>query len=105
MIWGTENEPIARTEYEIATGLEVKPIGLAMHEGIKWFSASTDGLVAQDGMLEVKCLDSINHLDILINQEIPEKYHWQMLDGVRSSSVSLRSGRDSREAESVKEGN
>lgn len=79
---GIDNEPIARAEYEILTGQEVTPIGLAMHDEIKYFSASTDGLVGKDGMLEIKCLGSINHLDILIAGEIPKKYHWQMLGGM-----------------------
>lgn len=82
MEWGTENEPLARTEYELFTGLEVTPIGLALHDRIKYFSASTDGLVGTDGMLEIKCLTSINHLDILVSGEIPEEYHWQMLGGM-----------------------
>jgi len=82
MIWGTENEPLARTEYEMLTGHEVKPIGLAMHNEIKYFSASTDGLVGDDGILEIKCLGSLNHLDILLSGEIPTDYHLQMLGGM-----------------------
>lgn len=82
MIWGTETEPQARIEYELYSGLEVEQIGLALHPTIKWFSASTDGLVGDDGILEIKCLNSINHLDILISGEIPEDYHWQMLAGM-----------------------
>lgn len=82
MEWGTLNEPVARTEYELAMGLEVKQIALAMHPAIKWFSASTDGLIGDDGILEIKCLNSINHLDILIAGEIPEEYHYQMLGGM-----------------------
>jgi putative phage-type endonuclease len=82
MIHGIENEPLARTEYEMATGADVRSIGLAMHNEIKYFSASTDGLVGKDGMLEIKCLGSINHLDILLAGEIPDDYHWQMLAGM-----------------------
>lgn len=79
---GIDNEPLARAEYELLTGREVKRIGLAMHEQIKYFSASTDGLVGDEGMLEIKCLGSVNHLDILVSGEIPETYHWQMLGGM-----------------------
>lgn len=82
MEWGTENEPMARTEYELMTGNEVTPIGLAMHPSIKWFSASTDGLVGRDGLLEIKCLTPLNHLDVLAKEEIPTDYHWQMLAGM-----------------------
>lgn len=79
---GIEYEPIARAEYELATGQEVQQIGLAMHPTIKWFSASTDGLVGDKGILEIKCLGSLKHLDILLSNEIPEDYHWQMLGGL-----------------------
>jgi putative phage-type endonuclease len=82
MAWGTNTEPLAREEYEAMTGNTVDRIGLAMHDSIKWFSASTDGLVGDDGILEIKCLNSINHLDILVSGEIPEDYHWQMLGGM-----------------------
>ena len=82
MQYGIDNEPLARTEYEIATGNEVTEIGLALHDRIKWFAASTDGLVGDLGMLEIKCLTPINHLDILLSGEIPADYHWQMLGGM-----------------------
>jgi len=82
MMWGTEWEGKARVEYEQKTGNDVSQIGLALHPEIKWFGASTDGLVGKDGILEIKCLNSINHLDILISQEIPTDYHWQMLGGM-----------------------
>lgn len=89
MLHGSETEPIARAEYEIATGREVKQIGLAVHPAIKYFAASTDGLVGDDGILEIKCLNSINHLDILATGEIPETYHWQMLGGMACTERSF----------------
>jgi len=79
---GTITEPEARTEYENKMGLMVQEIGLAVHKELKWFAASTDGLVGNDGIIEIKCLNSINHLDILVSQEIPEDYHYQMLGGM-----------------------
>jgi putative phage-type endonuclease len=79
---GIEYEPIARAEYELLTGREVTPIGLAMHDEIKYFSASTDGLVGDDGILEIKCPNPLNHLSILDSREIPDDYHWQMLGGM-----------------------
>jgi putative phage-type endonuclease len=82
MQFGIENEGRARTEYEFYSGNEVTPIGLAMHPTVKWFMASTDGLVGKDGMIEIKCPNTINHLDILLSGEIPAQYHWQMLGGM-----------------------
>lgn len=82
MEWGTENEPLARTEYELLTGNTVTSIGGALHDSIKYFWASTDSLVNDDGILEIKCPTSINHLDVWVSGEIPEEYHWQMLGGM-----------------------
>ena len=79
MEWGTEQEPLARTEYELATGAEATPIGFAMHDRIKWFGASPDSLIGTDGVLEIKAPATNNHLDILLTGVIPEDYRWQML--------------------------
>ncbi len=79
---GILSEPMARAEYEIKHGQEVQQIALAMHPEIKYFSASTDGLVGEDGMLEIKCPSSATHMNILISGNIPEEYHLQMLGGM-----------------------
>jgi hypothetical protein len=44
--------------------------------------ASPDGFAGDDGLIEIKCLTSFNHMDILIEDKIPEKHlpqcHWAM---------------------------
>jgi YqaJ-like viral recombinase domain len=77
--WGIENEPVARGYYEIATDQKCTPIGFAMHPSIEWFGASPDSLVGEDGLIEIKCLASDNHLDILESGEIPEEHVPQLL--------------------------
>jgi hypothetical protein len=77
--WGIDKEPDARAEYELRTDLTVRPIGLAMHPDIKWFVASPDSLVGDDGLLEIKCLASGNHIDILEAGEIPDEHIPQMM--------------------------
>lgn len=76
---GIQNEPLARAAYEIATNFDVRPVGLAMHPSIKWFASSPDSLVGNDGLLEIKCLKSNNHLDIVRSGQIPEEYMPQMM--------------------------
>jgi hypothetical protein len=76
---GTANEPDARIEYELQTTDSVMPVGIAMHSRINWFAASPDALVGDDGLLEIKCLTSSNHLDILLTGQIPTEYMPQML--------------------------
>lgn len=79
MLRGIELEPLARSEYEIINGLLVSECGSIQHPEIKWFSASPDGVVGNDGLLEIKCLGTAAHVNFLLNGEIPERYKWQML--------------------------
>jgi YqaJ-like viral recombinase domain len=77
--WGIQEEPNARAEYELRTDLTVRPIGLAIHPQIEWFCASPDSLVGDDGLLEIKCLASGNHVEILESGEIPDKFIPQLM--------------------------
>lgn len=52
--WGTQSEPEARKEYQIQTGDFVRQVGFAVHSRIKWVGASSDGLVGDDGAVEIK---------------------------------------------------
>lgn len=53
--WGKENEPLARMAYEIEKGILVEEVGFQQHEAIEWCGVSPDGLVGEDGMIEIKC--------------------------------------------------
>lgn len=79
MQWGTEQEPEARLAYEFRTDAEVAQVGLVPHPTIKGTHASPDGLVGDDGLLEIKCPQSATHIDTLVGQSIPGKYQTQML--------------------------
>lgn len=76
---GKEKEPLARTEYEIATDCTTEQIGYVYHPTIKWAGASPDGLVGDDGLVEIKCPAIYTHLEYLLSGEIPEDYQKQML--------------------------
>lgn len=41
--------------------------------------ASPDGLVGDDGLLEIKCPNSATHLETLMSETIPAKYVTQMM--------------------------
>jgi putative phage-type endonuclease len=81
MEWGKDQEPIAREKYIELRQLEVSEIGFVDHPSIAMAGASPDGLVGEDGLLEIKCLIKANHMDILLTENL-EKYelqmHWQM---------------------------
>ena len=82
MQWGTEMEPRAREFYQMKTGLFVEEVGFVPHYSLPHSGASPDGYVSDDGLIEIKCLTTPNHLDILVSDAVPEKYfgqiHWQM---------------------------
>lgn len=41
--------------------------------------ASPDGLVGEDGMLEIKCPTTATHIETLLAGEMPEKHRYQLL--------------------------
>lgn len=82
MQWGTEKEPDARAAYEFRTDATVTEIGFVLHPKIDASGASPDGLVGDDGLIEIKAPNTATHLETLIGQEIAAKYitqmQWQM---------------------------
>lgn len=79
MEWGQEQEPAAREAYTKLTGNEIVECGMIAHPTIANAGASPDGLVGEDGLVEVKCLLPKNHIALLLTEEIPEQYQYQML--------------------------
>lgn len=78
MQWGTDTEPHARASYEFLTDRAVLETGLVDHPTVPMFGASPDGLVGDDGLIEVKCPNTATHIDTLLNEVIPGKYVTQM---------------------------
>ena len=76
---GTDTEPQARAAYEFEQDATVVEVGFVDHPFIPMAGASPDGLVGDDGLLEIKCPESHTHLDTLLSEKIPEKYIQQML--------------------------
>lgn len=79
MIRGTEQEPISKAAYEATTGRFVTDVGFVKHPTIQWFGASPDGLIDDDGVLEMKNPNSATHLQYLKSGEPPTKYKNQMI--------------------------
>lgn len=77
--WGIDNEPLARSAYEISKGLFVEEEGWIPHPTIEWTGCSPDGLVEDDGLVEIKCPNTATHLDYLLAGEPPAEYKNQML--------------------------
>jgi len=78
MVWGTETEPKARAAYEAETGSLVEGVGFVPHPTILMSGASPDGLVADDGLVEIKCPNTATHIDTILSESVPGKYNTQM---------------------------
>lgn len=78
MQWGTDTEPQARAAYEFLTDAEVQEVAFVDHPSIAMSGASPDGLVGDDGLVEIKCPNTATHLDTLLTGAIPAKYETQM---------------------------
>ena len=75
---GTETEPEARAAYEMLTGADVVEVGFIPHPSIDGFGASPDGLVGDDGLIEIKCPNTATHIETLLTEKVPSKYNTQM---------------------------
>ena len=75
---GTETEPLARAAYEALKDVLVDEVGFVPHPSIKMAGASPDGLVNDDGLIEIKCPNTATHIDTLLSESVPTKYFTQM---------------------------
>lgn len=73
MEWGTMTEPQARSAYEFHTDNEVQEVGFFPHPDLM-AGASPDGLIGDDGLLEIKCPNSTTHVEYLDAGVLPSKY-------------------------------
>ncbi len=82
MEWGTQTEPLARAAYELKTGVMVDEVAMIDHPTIPMSGASPDGLVGEDGMIEIKCPNTATHIDTMLSGEADKRYlhqqQWQM---------------------------
>lgn len=78
MVWGVEQEPNARSAYEAETGSLVVETGFIPHPTIPMAGASPDGLVSNEGSVEIKCPIPATHIDFLMTGKIPSNYGTQM---------------------------
>lgn len=74
MRWGTENEPQARETYAFYRDAVVTEVGFVIHPRIPDAGASPDGLVGDDGLLEIKCMKTKNHLEAMLSDAVPERF-------------------------------
>jgi len=69
---GIDREFYARERYVQQFG-EVEEVGFIQHPTLE-AGASPDGLVGDDGLIEIKCPLGTTHTETLMTQEVPSKY-------------------------------
>ena len=72
---GIELENQARQRYEIEHN-DVKEGGFI--ELDEYIGCSPDGLVGEEGGIEIKCVNNVNHFKFILEQKIESKYQWQI---------------------------
>lgn len=76
MEYGNDNEQEAREAYELLTYNKVHQIGFMEYNG--WVGMSSDGLVGEDGGVEIKCVKWNTQIEYLLDQKVPTKYYNQI---------------------------
>jgi putative phage-type endonuclease len=85
---GNDLEPMARGRYEIENDLLVSETGLIDHPELEGFAASPDGVVGDDGLIEIKCPNTATHIDFMKTGKINPRHQSQM------TAQMLCTGRD-----------
>ena len=77
MRWGTETEPQARSMYEVNNDF-VSVDEVAFIEHSEFIGVSPDGLIGEDGMLEIKCPTTITQIKRALTDDYSADYKAQI---------------------------
>ena len=82
MQYGIDTEPEARREYETITDVTVTQAGFVIpdeeHKYHNWIGISPDGLLPDDGILEIKCPLARTHFEYIERGVLPSEYRYQV---------------------------
>ena len=73
---GIDLEPEAKIEFQFYTGLDIKEVGCV--ELNEYILASPDGLIGDDGLIEIKCPNDSIYFKLVLNDNIKPEYIAQM---------------------------
>ena len=76
MRWGTETEPQAGFMYELKTGNTIRHV--AFIERNDFVGVSPDGLVGDDGMIEIKCPNTTTQIKRALSDDYSKDYKTQI---------------------------
>lgn len=75
MLRGIEIESEAKQMYELVKGVMVESVGFCTLDG---FGCSPDGLVGDEGLIEIKCPTIAVHVEYLLDGRLPSEYFQQV---------------------------
>jgi len=78
MLRGTELEPDARDLYSLMSDAEVTEVGFCLHDTLS-AGCSPDGLIGEEGGLEIKAPAPATHVEYLRGGVLPSKYKQQVM--------------------------
>lgn len=84
MDWGTENEPLARSAYEFIMSEIVEQVTFISNETF-YAGYSPDGLVGDNGLIEIKCPKTTTHIETVISGKMPSGHIPQVQGGLMVS--------------------
>ncbi len=82
MEYGIETEPLAIQEYESQMEVKVQEVGFITpdedNKYFAWIGDSPDGLLPEDGVLEIKCPLARTHMKYIETNKLPSEYRHQV---------------------------
>jgi len=77
MEWGTQTEPQARAMYEFESGNTVDQVTFIRHGELK-AGCSPDGLVGDNGLIEIKCPKTSTQIETFLSGKMPTTHNAQV---------------------------
>jgi len=78
MQWGIDHEDTARRWYARERANQVQQTGFVVHSELNFVGVSPDGLVGDDGLVEIKCPQRNAFQQVRKANAMPSRYRWQV---------------------------
>jgi len=78
MEWGTLTEPQARAMYELESGNIVEEVSFIKLDDVNKIGCSPDGLIGDDGMIEIKCPKTTTQIETYLSGKMPTGHNAQV---------------------------
>ena len=78
MEWGTATEPQARAMYELDSGNTVEEVSFIKLNEVDKIGCSPDGLIGDDGMIEIKCPKTTTQIETYLSGKMPSGHRAQV---------------------------